>query len=233
MITTPDKVAVIGLGQFGAAVAKNLAIRGAEVLAIDQDIEIVESIKDDVAYAVALDATDIKALASQNINDMDAVLVAIGENIEGLLLTVVQLIELKVKRIIARAMNQQQKLILEKLGVKDIISPEDIIGSMIAEMLLNPSMKAYLPMPDSYEIVEIQAPRKTLKKSLKELNLLGRYQLELITIKRKYEEYADGRKKQVDHLVVRPNDETTIEYSDVIVVLGKSDDVDRFVDGNM
>jgi trk system potassium uptake protein TrkA len=233
MITTPDKVAVIGLGQFGAAVAKNLAIRGAEVLAIDQDIDIVESIKDDVAYAVALDATDIKALASQNVNDMDAVLVAIGENIEGLLLTVVQLIELKVKRIIARAMNQQQKLILEKLGVKDIISPEDIIGSMIAEMLLNPSMKAYLPMPDSYEIVEIQAPRKILKKSLKELNLLGRYQLELITIKRKYEEYADGRKKQVDHLVVRPNDDTTIEYSDVIVVLGKSDDVDKFIDANM
>lgn len=233
MINTTDKIAVIGLGQFGAAVAKNLAIRGAEVLAIDQDIEIVESIKDDVAYAVALDATDIKALASQNINDMDAVLVAIGENIEGLLLTVVQLIELKVKRIIARAMNQQQKLILEKLGVKDIISPEDIIGSMIAEMLLNPSMKAYLPMPDSYEIVEIQAPRKIMKKSLKEINLLGRYQLELITIKRKYEEYIDGRKKNVDHLVSKPNEETTIEYSDVIVVLGKSDDIDKFIDANM
>lgn len=233
MVNTTDKIAVIGLGQFGAAVAKNLAARGAEVLAIDQDIEIVESIKDEVAYAVALDATDIKALASQNINDMDAVLVAIGENIEGLLLTVVQLIELRVKRIVARAMNQQQKLILEKLGVKDIISPEDIIGSMIAELMLNPSMKAYLPMPDSYEIVEIQAPRKTMKKSLKELNLFGRYQLELITIKRKYEEYADGRRKNVEHLVIKPNDETTIEYSDVIVVLGKSDDIDKFIDANM
>jgi trk system potassium uptake protein len=233
MTTTPDKVAVIGLGQFGAAVAKNLAIRGAEVLAIDQDIDIVESIKDDVAYAVALDATDIKALASQNVHDMDAVLVAIGENIEGLLLTVVQLIELKVKRIIARAMNQQQKLILEKLGVKDIISPEDIIGSMIAEMLLNPNMKAYLPMPDNYEIVEIQAPRKTVKKTLKELNLQGRYQLELITIKRKYEEYMDGRKKNIEHLLTKPTEDTTIEYSDVIVVLGKSDDVDKFVESNM
>ena len=233
MNTPTDKIAVIGLGQFGYAVARNLAIRGAEVLGIDKDVELVESIKDDIAYAVALDATDSKALASQNITDMDAVLVAIGENIEGLLLTVVQLLELKVPRIIARAMNQQQKLILEKLGVKEIITPEDEVGRMISEMLLNPNMRAYLPMPDNYEIVEIQAPRRTLKKSLKEVNLMGKYQLELITIKRKYEEYHDGKKRNVEHLIIRPDDDTVMEYSDVIVVLGKSDDIDRFVEANM
>ena len=95
-----QRFAVIGLGQFGSAIATNLSLRGAEVLAIDNSLEKVENIKDEVSYAVALDATDKKALLSQNIQDMDAVVVAIGENFQGLLLCTFLLMELKVKRII-------------------------------------------------------------------------------------------------------------------------------------
>ena len=86
------RFAIIGLGQFGFAVAKKLTDKGAEVLAIDRDIERIDLIKDDVAYAVAMDSTDIKALVAQNVAEMDAVLIAIGENIEGLLLTTVHLL---------------------------------------------------------------------------------------------------------------------------------------------
>jgi trk system potassium uptake protein TrkA len=226
------RFAVIGLGQFGYSVARNLASRGAEVLAIDKDIDLVEEIRDDVAYAVALDATDFKALSSQSIADMDAVLVAIGENTEGLLLTVVQLLELKAKRIIARAMSQQQKLILQKLGITEIISPEEEIGMMVAEMLLNPNMKAILPLPDNYEIVEIQVPRRVFKRSLKDIGLAENFRLELIAIKRKYEEYFDARKRSVEHLIIRPSEDTELEYSDVIIVLGKSQDVGKFIEFN-
>ena len=227
-----DKFAVIGLGHFGYAVARNLAARGAEVLAIDRDIERVESIKDDVAYAVALDATDIKALSSQNVADMDAVLVAIGENIEGLLLTTVQLLELGVKRIIARAMADQQRLILEKLGVKEILSPEDEVGKLVAEKLLNPNMKAFLPLPDNYSIVEIQAPRRIVNKKIGQVRFTDNYALDLITIKRVYEEYHDGRKQFVEHLINRPTQDIAIEQSDVLIVLGKSNDVEKFVELN-
>ncbi len=227
-----NRFAVIGLGQFGYSVARNLAARGAEVLAIDKDIDLVEEIKDDVAYAVALDASDFKALSSQSIADMDAVLVAIGENTEGLLLTVVQLLELKAKRIIARAMSQQQKLILQKLGISEIISPEEEVGMMIAEMLLNPNMKAIMPLPDSYEIVEIQVPRRVFKRSLKDIGLADNFRLELIAIKRKYEEYFDARKRSVEHLIIRPSEDTELEYSDVIIVLGKSQDVVKFIEFN-
>jgi trk system potassium uptake protein TrkA len=232
MSASSSKFAVIGLGQFGLAVARNLAARGAEVLAIDRDMDRIEAIKDEVAYAVSLDATDYKALSSQNIADMDAVLVAIGENIEGLLLTVVQLLELKAKRIIARAVSQQQKLILGKLGVKEILSPEDEVGMMVAEMLLNPNMKAIMPLPDNYEIAEIQAPRRVFKRTIKDVGLLENYRLELIAIKRNYEEYYDARKRSVEHLLIRPADDTVLEYSDVIIVLGKTQDVAKFVDFN-
>ena len=122
------KFAVIGLGQFGNAIARTLAIRGAEVLAIDSNEEHIEDIKEEVSYAVCMDATDIRVLRSQNVQDMDAVVVAIGEDFEALMLCVVQLMELKVKRIMARANGKHQRQILEKVGVSEILSPENDVG---------------------------------------------------------------------------------------------------------
>ena len=72
-----NKFAVIGLGQFGTAITKTLSSRNAEVIAIDKDLNKVEDIKDFVAYTVAIDATNMDALKSQNIQDMDCVIVAI------------------------------------------------------------------------------------------------------------------------------------------------------------
>jgi trk system potassium uptake protein TrkA len=227
-----QRIAVIGLGQFGFAVAKTLASKGAEVLAIDKDMERVDLIKDDVAYAVALDATDAKALASQNITELDAVLIAIGENIEGLLLTTVQLLELKVKRIIARAMNDQQRTILEKLGVQEILSPENEIGKLVAEQLLNPNMRAYLPLPDGYAIVEIKTPRRIVNNPVYKINFRDNYDLDFIAVKRTYDEYINGKRQIVEHLIHRPNDDMVIEHSDMLIVLGKSYDVEKFVELN-
>ncbi|MBT30833.1 MAG: potassium transporter KtrA [Thalassobius sp.] len=227
-----DRFAVIGMGQFGFRVAKQLTSKGAEVLAIDRDIDRVELIKDEVTYAVALDSTDIKALGSQNLQEMDAVLVAIGENIEGLLLTTVLLLELNVKRIVARAMSSQQRIILEKLGVQEILSPEDEVGVMVAEMLINPTMKAFFQLPDDFEIAEIQAPRKVIGKTLDEIDLKEHYGLQLITIKRLYEEYESERKFMAEHLVQKINRDTIIETSDMLVVLGKSFQVQKFIELN-
>lgn len=227
-----EKFAVIGLGQFGSIVAKKLSERGAEVLAIDKDIERVELVKDDVAYAVALDSTDLRALSAQNVADMDAVLITIGENIEGLLLTTVQLLELNVKRIIARAMSEQQRLILDKLGVKEILSPEEEAASIIAETLINPSMKDFLPLPDDFEIAEIKAPVRIFKRTVAEIDFEPNYGLKLITIKRLFEEIRKGHKEVVEHLVVKISADTIIEPSDTLIVLGKSQDVDKFIEIN-
>src|SRR5688572_4941274 len=126
------KFAVIGLGQFGNAIARTLALRGAEVLAIDSSEEHIDDIKDDVSYAVCMDATDIKALRAQNVQDMDAVVVAIGEDFEALMLCVVQLMELNVTRLMARANGKHQQLILEKIGVKEILSQENDMGLAVS-----------------------------------------------------------------------------------------------------
>ena len=164
-----NKFAVIGMGRFGTAIAQTLSQRGAEVLAIDNREEKIEDVKDDVSCAVTLDSTELKALKSQNIQDMDAVVVAIGENFEALLLTTVLLMELNVKRIIARANGKHQRMILEKLGIREILSPENEVGTAGAERLLNPNIITSLQLPDGYEIVEIKTPKELGNRSLSEI----------------------------------------------------------------
>ncbi|MDX5421607.1 MAG: TrkA family potassium uptake protein [Hymenobacteraceae bacterium] len=226
------KFAVIGLGIFGNSIARTLAERGAEVLAIDNDEDHVEAIKDEVAYAVALDATDIRALEAQNIQDMDAVVVAIGEDFEALLITTANLQELNVKRVITRASNKQQRRILEKMGVQEILSPEGEVGKTVAERLLQPNIRTFLPLPDNYEIVEINAPRNIANRSLAKISLREKYNLNLITIKRFFEEIQDGKPTQVEHIIGVPKADTIIYPSDILILIGKKQDVKRFVDIN-
>ena len=88
-----SKFAVIGVGRYGSTIARRLAEKGAQVFAFDPDEEKIEGIKDEVAFAVSLDATDVRALSSQNVGDMDAAVVAIGENFEATILTSVHLID--------------------------------------------------------------------------------------------------------------------------------------------
>lgn len=226
------KFAVIGLGVFGNSIARTLAERGAEVLAIDNNQEHVEDIKDDVAYAVALDATDMRALEAQNVQDMDAVVVAIGEDFEAVLITAANLQELNIKRIITRASNKQQRRILEKMGVQEVLSPEDEVGKTVAERLLQPSIRTFLPLPDNYEIVEINTPKGIANKSLSKISLREKYNLNMIAIKRFFEEVQDGKPTEVEHIIGVPKADTIIYPTDILILIGKKPDIKRFIDIN-
>ncbi|MFZ9942075.1 MAG: potassium channel family protein [Bacteroidia bacterium] len=226
------KFAVIGLGQFGNAIARTLSVRGAEVLAIDSIEEHIEDIKEDVSYAVCMDATDIKLLRSHNVHEMDAVVVAIGEDFEALMLCVVQLLELKVKRIMARANGKHQRMILEKVGVTEILSPENDVGLAVAERLLNPNILTSLLLPDSYEIVEVKTPRTIANRTLGDINLRSKYNLNLITLKRETEVIKDGEVIKECHILGVPNSETVLIESDTIIVFGLVRDIERFIEIN-
>ena len=223
-----SKYAVIGLGTFGNAIARKLSERGAEVMALDNDPAHIEAIKDEVAYAVTMDTTDIRALQSQAMQEMEAVVVAIGENFEALMLTVVYLKELNVKRIIARAGGKQQRMILEKLGVEEILSPEDEVGTVVAERLLNPNILSFLQLPDDYEIVEIKPPKGIVNKTLEFMGLRDKYKLTVITIKREFEEIKDGKPVIEVHTLGVPSSDTIIRESDTLMVFGRVNDIEKF-----
>ncbi len=126
---------VIGLGRFGFNVAKTLAEGGAEVIACDIDEEKVRQISELVSSAFVLDATDEKALKESGIANADTVIVSIGENVEASLLVVVQLMELGVKEIIAKAVNPLHGRVLERLGVSRVIHPERDMAIRLAHSL--------------------------------------------------------------------------------------------------
>lgn len=219
------KFAVIGLGQFGSAIAKKLSEMHSEVLAIDNDEDTVEAIKDDVSYAIILDATDARALQSQNIEDMDAVVVAIGENFQDLLLTTFALQDLGVKRIIARAQGPTQRRILEKMGIKEILSPEDEVGNNVAESLVNPHVLMSMQLPDDHQIVEIKAPKSTFDRTLADIALRQKYHVNLVTLMRPDK---DGKSQ----IIGVPTADTALQENDTIVLFGKSEHLKRFIEIN-
>lgn len=220
------KYAVIGLGHFGRAIATSLAKSDSEVVVIDKDEEKIYQISDDVSYAVTSDATDKRALLAQDIRSFDVVIITIGD-FEQRLLCAATLIDLNIKRIVCRAMGSNERLILEKMGITDILSPEDEVGKAVARRLLNPSMVSYLDLPDDHCVMEIEAPKHIIGKELGLVNLRDNYRLSLITIKRRYE----GKNNEL-HIVGVPGTKTLILKGDTMILFGKTKDIEKFVEIN-
>ena len=227
-----SKFAVIGVGRYGASIARRLADKGAQVFAFDPNEEKIENIKDEVAFGVTLDATDFRALKSQNIGEMDAVVVAIGENFEATVLTCVHLIDLGVKRIIARASGDHQRLILEKIGVTEILTPEKEVADAVREKLLNPNIISFFSLPDDHEIAEIRAPKGCVGRTIDSVGFRNKYEMTLITIKRVFEITKNGEDCTEQHIIGVPKSETEIKEKDTLVVFGAAKSVERFIEIN-
>ncbi len=225
------RFAVIGLGRFGTSVALTLAKKGAEVIAIDINPDRIQDIHEEVAHSIAMDATDIKNLRAQNLQDVDTAVVSIGRDFESSLLCTVQLQELGIKRIITRAMTQTQKKIMEKMGTKEVISPEIEVGVSVAERIMNPGILTFLQLPDDYEIVELSTPPTVIGKTLADIDIRKRYHLNLITIMRAQTIKEKGEKPQKSIIGV-PGADTKIIEGDTLVLMGKTNDIKRFIDVN-
>ncbi|WPM32184.1 TrkA family potassium uptake protein [Hydrogenobacter sp. T-2] len=200
---------VIGLGRFGFNVAKTLAEGGAEVIACDIDEEKVKQISELVHQAFILDATDEKALKESGIANADTVIVSIGENIEASILVVVQLMELGVREIIAKAVNPLHGRILERLGVSRVIHPERDMAVRLAHSLLVGGFIEEIPIAENYSIFEMKPPQRLHNKSLRELDLRRKYDMTVLAIKRG------------DKFIVNPSAEEVIAQDDISVVLGR------------
>ncbi|MFK7785715.1 MAG: TrkA family potassium uptake protein [Crocinitomicaceae bacterium] len=227
-----NKFAVIGVGRYGTTIARRLAEKGAQVFAFDPDEEKIENIKDDVAFAVTMDATDLRALRSQNLAEMDAVVVAIGENFEATVLTAVHLLDIGVKRIIARASGPQQRLILEKIGVTETLTPENEVAYVVREKLLNPNIVSFLQLPDDHEIAEIRAPKGVVGRTCDDIGFRNKYEMTLITIKRQYEMTKNGEDCTEQHIIGVPKEDTVIQEKDTLVIFGAAKSVERFIEIN-
>ncbi|MDX2360647.1 MAG: TrkA family potassium uptake protein [Crocinitomicaceae bacterium] len=227
-----SKFAVIGVGRYGSTIARRLAEKGAQVFALDPNEEKIENIKDEVAFAVTMDATDMRALKAQGLEEMDAAVVAIGENFEATVLTCVHLIDIGVKRIIARASGDHQRIILEKIGVTEILTPENEVAYVVREKLLNPNIVSFLQLPDDHEIAEIRAPKGVVGRTIDEIGFRNKYEMTLITIKREYEVTKNGEDCTEQHIIGVPKSDMKIKNKDTLVIFGAAKSVERFIEIN-
>ncbi|WP_035237844.1 potassium channel family protein [Desulfobacter vibrioformis] len=174
---------IIGLGNFGFHLATHLYRKGHDVMAIDKSPVLVQSIKDHVTQAVVADATDAATLKEFGIKNVDTAVVGIGSVLGDSILAVLNLQELGIPHIVAKAISDPHKKVLEKLGVKEIIFPEKDTALSMAKKLDNPSLIDYLPFMEGYGIIELAVPEKFMGKSLKQINLTNKYGVQVVAIK--------------------------------------------------
>lgn len=147
---------VIGLGSFGATVATQLVNLNHDVIGIDNNKRNVESISDQITHAVIADATDEHVLKELNIQNCEAVVVAIGEDIEASILCVLHLKNMGMNKIWAKAKSKAHHMILTHLGVNKIIHPEEDMGTRVAQSLSYPMVSRYMGLEDNHFIVKIE-----------------------------------------------------------------------------
>lgn len=171
------KFCVIGLGRFGYQVATVLSENGMEVLAIDSNESIVASIRDSVAHAIVMDVTDETSLRSVGVDEIDTVIVAMGENTsQSILITALLKKHLKTPYVITRAIDDINKEILSLVGADRVILPEKEIGIRLADSLSSPFVDV-TRLAKNFSISNIVAPRDFIGKSIQELELFENYEV--------------------------------------------------------
>ncbi len=173
----------IGLGRFGYQVALVLAENGMEVIAIDSNESIIASIRDSVTQAICMRVTDEASLRSVGVDEMDTVIVAMGENFaQSILITALLKKRLNIPKVIARAVNDINKDILKLVGADRVILPEKEIGIRLADNLSSP-FTDLIRLTKNFAISQIMAPHPFVGKTIEELQLLKNYEVHCIGIR--------------------------------------------------
>ena len=206
---------IIGLGRFGTSVAKTLYQMGYEVLAVDADETRVQDFSDEVTHVMQADTTDEDTLKALGIRNFDVVVVAIGADVQANLMTTLQLKELGVPHIVAKAKNPLHGKMLEKIGADRVVYPERDMGQRVAHNLVSSNVLEYIELSPEYSIVEVTAPKVLVGKNLVETDLRGRYEVNVVAIRRG------------EQLLVPPQPTEKIMDKDVLFVVGANRGVQR------
>ncbi len=206
---------VIGLGRFGASVAETLADNGYDVLAIDKDADRVQSIADIVTHAVEADATDEEALKTLGVRNFDVAVVSIGDNVSANILCTLILKELNVPYVIVKAPDSLHGKVLTKVGADRVVYPERDMGARIANNLISSNVLDYIEFAPEYGVVEILASEKMIGRTLGELALRSKFNVNVMAIKRGQE------------LFISPGANDKILEEDRLVVMGKNENLEQ------
>ena len=188
---------------------------GHEVLAIDSDEERVQKLSEEVTHVVQADTTDENSLHALGLRNFDAVVVAIGADIQANVATTLLLKDLGVPHIIAKATNALHGKMLEKIGADRVVYPERDMGQRVAHSLVSANILDYIELSPNLSLVEVTAPGSLTGKTLAEADLRANYGVNVVAIKR------------FEDLIVPPQPNDMIASGDVLIVVGATEGIQR------
>ncbi len=212
-----DKYTVIGLGNFGFHVTRTLFEDGYDVIALDIDEDRVQRIRPYCSQAIVGDATQKDMLGTLGLEEMEAIVVGMGGRAEAATLITLYLKELGVERIIVKATNEDHGKILMAVGATRIIHPEKDMAVKVAKNLSSPDILEYFPMAGDYVIAEIAPINSFVGKTLAQLELRAKYNINIVGIKELVPE----------NFVMVPTAGFVIKHSDILLVTGTRESIKK------
>lgn len=222
---------VIGLGNFGSALASKLTSLGHEVIGVDSDMHKVESFKNKITHTICLDCTDATALATLPLTDTDVAIVSIGEDFGASLLATALLQQMNVKRIISRSLSPLHKTILEAIGITELVHPEEESAERLAKTLDIADILDSFDLFSNYKVVEAALPERYMGQTVAEADLTARFGIKLLAVIKMIESrnvFGVGQTTPTVKEEIHPD--TKFEEGDLIVVFGKVEKIKHFLD---
>ncbi|MEU4370845.1 potassium channel family protein [Micromonospora chersina] len=221
MADTTEPVVVIGLGRFGGALALELASRGTEVLGVDHRPKVVQAMSGRLPHVVTADSTDIEALRQLGVAEFRRAVVAIGTDIQASILTTSLLSELGIPDIWAKAVSDQHRHILTRVGAHKVVAPEHDMGERVAH-LLSGRILDYVEVDADFAVVKTTPPRDVVGVPLRDSRLRSRWGVTVVAVKPQAPPM--GRRPEFTHATP----DTVLAYGDLILIVGPIDNVERF-----
>jgi len=218
-------IVIIGLGNFGASLAKTLTTLGHDVLGVDNDLTRVEYFKDAVANTICLDATDSHALRLLPIKEADVFVVCIGDDF-GISVKIAALLKkLGVERVICRESSSIHLTVLNAIGIKETINPEYELAKIFAQKLPLVGIQNLFSISDSFKIIDLFMPAAMVGKKYSPANFRKEMHLKMIALKREHKIVYSSAQTAEDE------DKIEIEFRahDTLVLGGELRDIKRFL----
>lgn len=217
------RFAVIGLSSFGVSLARHLSHSGAEVTGIDRDRDKVEELSEEVDAAVIVDCTDSAQVASLELDDMDAVIVAVEDDIGTMVLILAVLLDLGLDNVYVRVTSEQERRIVSKLGARGTIFPAENAARSFARSLLFGGNFETLPFGDKHSLLSLATPSALAGRTVASLKLREKHGLNLVTVMQPGDKGGDERCSGV------PVPEQLLSKGDKLILFGLEKDLRRFL----
>jgi trk system potassium uptake protein TrkA len=221
---------IIGLGTFGTHLTRQLSREGHEIVAVDNNPAHINVLKDEIEYLIQADCTDLNAFYEIPIDSCDAVILAIGEDFEASLSIASNVQQLGAKRIISRIINPLHGRLLKLLKIDELMVPEAMAAAWLARSLKTPDVINSLELGGGYEVAQILVPPTLVGKTLQEVELRGRYDLNLVTIaKGRGMTALSSTRHPINRVLGIPQPDRKFEIDDILVLFGSAKDVRRMI----